>query len=162
VRIENFSGLRTSLKACTPPCVPYLGLFLSDLTFIEAGNSNFLSVSARGRNSGSDADDGGGCVANASSSPAVSSSSASASAPLINFRKSTQVADVILGVLYYQNPPYCLRSVPEIQEFLEDQQPSVNEESLFQDSLLCEPKQTSSSSSGALSSSVSPCTSTDE
>jgi len=35
---HNYSVYRQALKQCTGPCVPYLGLFLSDLTFIENGN----------------------------------------------------------------------------------------------------------------------------
>jgi len=31
----NWKAYREKLKSATPPCVPYLGLYLSDLTFIE-------------------------------------------------------------------------------------------------------------------------------
>ena len=34
----NFKELRTGTENSTGPCIPYLGMFLSDLTFIDEGN----------------------------------------------------------------------------------------------------------------------------
>jgi len=42
VRQGNFSKFRKHLKTCNPPCIPYLGVYLTDLTFIEDGNRNQL------------------------------------------------------------------------------------------------------------------------
>ena len=40
---QNHSEYRKTLREhVTPPAVPYLGIFLSDLTFIEEGNKDFL------------------------------------------------------------------------------------------------------------------------
>ncbi|OMH82170.1 Cell division control protein 25 [Zancudomyces culisetae] len=39
---KNFSEYRTSIQKISPPAIPYLGLVLSDLTFIEDGNSDYL------------------------------------------------------------------------------------------------------------------------
>jgi son of sevenless-like protein len=36
----SYKAYRTALKACTPPCTPYIGVFLMDITFIEEGNQN--------------------------------------------------------------------------------------------------------------------------
>jgi len=35
---KNFQILRSTLKQSLPPCIPYLGMFLTDLTFIDDGN----------------------------------------------------------------------------------------------------------------------------
>ena len=37
----RFRSLRDSLHRTDPPCIPYLGMYLSDLTFIEEGTPNF-------------------------------------------------------------------------------------------------------------------------
>uniref|UniRef100_A0A8C4Z5K8 Ras protein-specific guanine nucleotide-releasing factor 2b n=1 Tax=Gadus morhua TaxID=8049 RepID=A0A8C4Z5K8_GADMO len=37
----RFKNLRETLKNCNPPCVPYLGMYLTDLAFIEEGTPNF-------------------------------------------------------------------------------------------------------------------------
>jgi len=42
--VQNWKGYRANLKFVNPPCVPYLGVYLTDLTFIEEGNKNYLTV----------------------------------------------------------------------------------------------------------------------
>jgi hypothetical protein len=37
---RSFANFRAKLKSCNPPCIPYLGLYLTDLTFIEDGNND--------------------------------------------------------------------------------------------------------------------------
>ena len=39
---DNFSNLRKTLSKCKPPCIPYIGTFLTDLTFIEQGHKDFV------------------------------------------------------------------------------------------------------------------------
>ncbi|CAG8528266.1 3951_t:CDS:10 [Paraglomus brasilianum] len=39
---KNFLDYRAQLHSVNPPCVPFLGVYLTDLTFIEDGNPNVL------------------------------------------------------------------------------------------------------------------------
>lgn len=37
----RFRNMREALHRCDPPCIPYLGMYLADLTFIEEGTPNY-------------------------------------------------------------------------------------------------------------------------
>lgn len=41
-RDQNFKSFRAHLHSSDPPCIPYLGVYLTDLTFIEDGNNDEL------------------------------------------------------------------------------------------------------------------------
>ena len=43
----NRKAYRQCLGAATPPCIPYLGVYLTDLTFLEEGNPDFVSITVR-------------------------------------------------------------------------------------------------------------------
>jgi len=40
----NFSNYRKVVVNSDPPIIPYLGVYLTDLTFIEDGNKDYLKV----------------------------------------------------------------------------------------------------------------------
>lgn len=42
---RNFSEYRDIIHSINPPCIPFLGIYLQDLTFIEDGNPDFLRSS---------------------------------------------------------------------------------------------------------------------
>jgi len=85
-RERNFHLFREHLHSVDPPCIPYLGVFLTDLTFIEDGNKDYLSDSK----------------------------------VLINFDKRRKISSVIREIQQYQQTPYCLESVPLIQDYLKN------------------------------------------
>ena len=40
----QYSNYRKSLKELSRPAIPFLGVYLTDLTFIELGNQDFIST----------------------------------------------------------------------------------------------------------------------
>ncbi|KAI8967027.1 ras guanine nucleotide exchange factor domain-containing protein [Mycotypha africana] len=42
---RNFNQYRAIIHSVNPPCIPFLGIYLQDLTFIEDGNPNLLKTS---------------------------------------------------------------------------------------------------------------------
>ncbi|KAI8357794.1 ras guanine nucleotide exchange factor domain-containing protein [Blakeslea trispora] len=42
---RNFTQYRALIHSINPPCIPFLGIYLQDLTFIEDGNPNYLKTS---------------------------------------------------------------------------------------------------------------------
>ncbi|KAJ9066166.1 hypothetical protein DSO57_1012156 [Entomophthora muscae] len=81
---RNFARYREMLHSIDPPCVPFLGIYLTDLTFNDDGNSDYLPSKPH----------------------------------LINFSKQAKTAETIREIQQFQNSPYALDSVAEIQEFI--------------------------------------------
>jgi son of sevenless-like protein len=46
---RSYSAYREHILSCTPPCTPYLGVYLTDLTFVEDGNPDFIVSKRTGR-----------------------------------------------------------------------------------------------------------------
>ncbi|KAJ3109814.1 hypothetical protein HDU97_000044 [Phlyctochytrium planicorne] len=107
---KNFSRYREALHTINPPCVPFLGFYLTDLTFIEDGSPDFVKGSSPG---------------------------------MINFAKRMKTAEVILEIQQYQNIPYFLTPVPELQDFLQQclNEADVDENTLYDMSLAIEPRE---------------------
>lgn len=43
---RNFTEYREMIHSVNPPCIPFLGIYLQDLTFIEDGNPDLLKKSS--------------------------------------------------------------------------------------------------------------------
>ncbi|KAF2398820.1 guanine-nucleotide dissociation stimulator CDC25 [Trichodelitschia bisporula] len=104
---KNFAVYRDTLHKANPPCTPFLGVYLTDLTFIEDGIPSVIKKSN-----------------------------------LINFAKRAKTAEVIRDIQQYQNVPYPLQPVPELQEFIMasvKQAGDVHE--MYEQSLAVEPRE---------------------
>jgi len=88
---NNWKHLREAVKQCTPPCLPYLGVYLSDLTFIEDGNPDFFT-----RTFGSN------------------------TIKLINFDKRLMICKIITNLRIYQSKHYQLTALQPVQEYLHE------------------------------------------
>ncbi|RAH84102.1 ras guanine-nucleotide exchange protein [Aspergillus japonicus CBS 114.51] len=132
---RNYAVLRQRLQNHVPPCLPFVGTYLTDLTFVDHGNQPLRSLPT---------DDGEMAV--------------------INFDKHMKTAKIISELQRFQIP-YRLAEVPELQAWVQNELVRVRsngEKSLqtfYRRSLILEPRevpqqqrtlQTESSSSSIL------------
>lgn len=116
---RNSAVLRQRLHNHVAPCIPFVGIYLTDLTFIDAGN---------------------GTTRQLPSEPGKDSVS------VINFDKHMKTAKII-GQLQSFQVPYRLAAVAEMQEWMEAQIERVrlsdqaNVQSYYRRSLLLEPRE---------------------
>ncbi|MCJ1360178.1 MAG: hypothetical protein MMC33_010181 [Icmadophila ericetorum] len=117
---KNYAVLRQTLQGQSPPCLPFVGIYLTDLTFIDLGNQPFRQLPGRA------ADD--------------------ESSSVINFDKHMKTAKVISELQRFQIP-YRLTEVPELQTWMQDQLVRVRSsdqgafQSQFRRSLMLEPRE---------------------
>lgn len=104
---KNFSEYREQLHASQPPCIPFFGVYLTDLTFIEDGIPSIIKKT-----------------------------------DLINFAKRAKTAEVIRDIQQYQNAPYSLQPVPELQDYiLSNMQAAGDVHEMYDKSLMVEPRE---------------------
>jgi len=117
---KNYAVLRRRLHDHVPPCLPFVGTYLTDLTFVDAGNPCTKQL------------------------PGLSDSEGMS---VINFDKHTRTAKII-GELQRFQIPYRLTEVPELQEWIQAQIVRVkssseneNVQQYYRKSLLLEPRE---------------------
>lgn len=115
---RNHAVYRAELRQRVPPCLPFMGLYLTDLTFVDEGNLNTRPVP--------DAPEG--------------------SSPLINFDKHVKTARIISDIQRFQIP-YRLHEVSEMQAWIDAQLSRVKRTGLldsmklYRRSLAIEPRE---------------------
>ncbi|KAL8999355.1 MAG: hypothetical protein Q9169_001781 [Polycauliona sp. 2 TL-2023] len=104
---KNFGEYRETLHLANPPCIPFFGVYLTDLTFIEDGISSVIKKTN-----------------------------------LINFAKRAKTAEVIRDIQQYQNVPYPLKAVTDLQEYiLSNMQAAGDVHEMYEKSLAVEPRE---------------------
>ena len=95
---NNRKAYRQALRQARPPCIPYLGVYLTDLTFLEEGNPDTVKIDSSA--------DGG--------EPLV----------LINWPKHERYAATLAEIRSYQKTHYNLATCCALQTYLTTQMPN--------------------------------------
>lgn len=121
---RNYAVLRQRLQNHVPPCLPFVGTYLTDLTFVDVGNQTTRQLQGEGIEE---------------------------SRPVINFGKHMKTAKIISDLQRFQIP-YRFTEVPELQTWMQDQLVRVrssdesNVQSYYGRSLLLEPRESTHTS----------------
>ncbi|KAF4125915.1 RasGEF [Geosmithia morbida] len=125
---QNNKVLRTRLHDHVPPCLPFLGMYLTDLTFVDIGNPPTKQMTSHG---------------------SETENKRASGLTVVNFDKHTRTAKII-GELQRFQIPYRLQELPDMQEWLSAQINRVREGdqsnvqvTYYRKSLLLEPRETS-------------------
>lgn len=116
---RNYTVLRQRLQNQVPPCLPFVGTYLTDLTFVDVGNQTTRQLAGEG-------DEAGRAV--------------------INFDKHMKTAKIISELQRFQIP-YRFTEIPELQAWMQDQLVRVrtsdecNMSNHYRRSLLLEPRE---------------------
>ena len=116
---RNYTVLRQRLQNQVPPCLPFVGTYLTDLTFVDVGNHTTRQLPGEG---------------------------AEESKPVINFDKHMKTAKIISELQRFQIP-YRFTEIPELQTWMQDQLVRVrtsdecNMTNHYRRSLLLEPRE---------------------
>lgn len=118
--------MREALHRCDPPLIPYLGMYLADLSFIEEGTPNFT-------------DDG---LLNFSKMRMVRVSFVLKSVePQTNlFFLHTQIAHVVREIKSQQNSVYKIEMSAKVVNYLLDSSKHLSDDDMYQLSLFLEPR----------------------
>jgi len=124
---RNYAVLRQRLQNHVAPCIPFVGIYLTDLTFIDVGNGTTRQLPGESGRDG---------------------------VSVINFDKHMKTAKII-GQLQSFQVPYRLVAIPEMQDWMEAQIQRVqssdqaNVSNYYRRSLLLEPRDPQSCTRGS-------------
>jgi hypothetical protein len=116
---RNYAVLRQRLQNHVAPCIPFVGIYLTDLTFVDVGNGATRQLPCDNGHEG---------------------------AQVINFDKHMKTAKIIRQLQSFQ-VPYRLAPVPEMQDWMDAQIQRVrssdqaNVQSYYRRSLFLEPRE---------------------
>ncbi len=116
---KNYAVLRQRLQDIVAPCIPFVGLYLTDLTFVDVGNQTTRQLPGHGSSTGD---------------------------VVINFDKHMRTAKII-GQLQRFQIPHRLAVIPEMRDWMESQIERVrasdeaNVQNFYRRSLLLEPRE---------------------
>ena len=124
---KNYAVLRQRLENEVAPCLPFVGIYLTDLTFVDVGNLTTRQIPGGSTGEG---------------------------VSVINFDKHMRTAKII-GQLQRFQVPYRLVAVPEMQDWMDSQIRRVRSseetkvQQLYRRSLFLEPRQNRAASKGS-------------
>lgn len=132
---RHWKALKQRLQNINPPCVPFFGMYMTEICYTTENNSTFVKSPIS-----KDAPDN-----------CPSPTSPSGSKPkkvLVSFFKCRKVSEIIREIQMYQNQPYTFQTEPTIRQFFETINPKSEfessedlEEYLFKCSKKIEPKE---------------------
>ncbi|KAJ3424243.1 guanine nucleotide exchange factor [Anaeramoeba flamelloides] len=110
----NYKVIRQILTTIDPPALPYIGMFLTDLVFIDDGNANNMKSVGSKNNFNTN---------------------------LINFEKRQKTARIIATIQQFQHIPFNFQKVEIIQNFISQHiNVAYDTKKLYQRSLVVEPR----------------------
>ena len=124
---RNYASLRQRLQHSVPPCLPFVGTYLTDLTFVDVGNQTTRQIPG---------------------------DSVDRPMSVINFDKHMKTARIISELQRFQIP-YRLTEVSELQTWIQDQLVRVrssdqsNVQNYYRRSLLLEPREQTAAKSSS-------------
>ena len=119
---KNFGEYRESLHLANPPCIPFFGAYILICIVIKLTFSGVYLTDLTFIEDGI---------------PSIIKKNAA-----INFAKRAKTAEVIRDIQQYQNAPYPLQGVPELQEYiLSNMQAAGDVHEMYEKSLQVEPRE---------------------
>lgn len=95
------------LSSINPPCVPFLGNFLTNIVHLEVGNPKYLSPPPNAETTSMLESNNNATTTNNNQNTNLSMLlDDGVDSKLINFQKTRRVAETIIMIQQYQNEPY--------------------------------------------------------